>query len=582
MYIKVGASLSRPALTNFRLSGFASLFLFIFSVFWVWQVIRFYFEFQRLRDMYSFYTLLLNIPDVDVQTISWPEVVNRIIAIRDNNPTTSNALRRQTTMNHNQRLDAHDIANRIMREENYLIALFNKDILNLSIPLPLLKDRPFLTKTLEWNLSFCLLGFLFDDQGQVRRHFTRDAHRQQLIEGLRRRFIFMGFINMIFAPFIVGYLLLYYFFRYFEEYHKNPGALGSRQFTRFATWKFRDFNELPHLFEHRLSNAYTAAIKYVDQFPKEKTTIITRFVSFIAGSFAAVLVLASVVDPDLFLNFEITQDRNVFFYIGVFGAILAVSRGIIADEKLIFEPEAVMRQVVEHTHYLPDEWIDKLHSDFVHREFANLFQYKVTVFAQELLSVIFTPLVLWYSLPECSPAIIDFLREFTVHVDGIGYVCSFAVFDFKRHGNVRYGAPLQAEDERYQSKEGKMEQSFLNFKANHPDWIPSDPVGSVYLQKQRQRQKRSAMFSPPQVPAGASSIMSPPPMAKSMLTHRNPIPETDGHFESNLGDSYDSTTAAQPNAHHDDVDIQDGKDSGVLGMLNQIYDLNTKHARGMV
>ena len=58
------------------------------------------------------------------------------------------------------------------------------------------------------------------------------------------------------------------------------------------------------------------------------------------------------------------------------------------------------------------------------------------IFVQEILSVVLTPLVLWFSLPDCAPAITDFFREFTVHVDGLGYVCSFAVFDFKRHGNV--------------------------------------------------------------------------------------------------------------------------------------------------
>ena len=41
-----------------------------------------------------------------------------------------------------------------------------------------------------------------------------------------------------------------------------------------------------------------------------------RFVSFIAGSFAAVLILASVLDPDIFLHFEITPGRTVLFYIG--------------------------------------------------------------------------------------------------------------------------------------------------------------------------------------------------------------------------------------------------------------------------
>ena len=67
---------------------------------------------------------------------------------------------------------------------------------------------------------------------------------------------------------------------------------------------------------------------------------------------------------------------------------------------------------------------------------------KIMIYAQELLSVALTPFVLWLSLPDCAPAIVDFFREFTIHVDTLGYVCSFAVFDFKRHGNVKVSLNL--------------------------------------------------------------------------------------------------------------------------------------------
>jgi autophagy-related protein 9 len=73
----------------------------------------------------------------------------------------------------------------------------------------------------------------------------------------------------------------------------------------------------------------------------------------------------------------------------------------------------------------------------VHTEFGELFAVKVMIYAQELISVMVTPFILWFSLPDCAPAIIDFFRDFSVHVDGLGYVCSFAVFDFQRHGNVK-------------------------------------------------------------------------------------------------------------------------------------------------
>lgn len=130
---------------------------------------------------------------------------------------------------------------------------------------------------------------------------------------------------------------------------------------------------------------------------------------------------------------------------------------------------------------------------------------KIAIFFQEVLSVLLTPLILFFSLPPCAGAIIDFFREFSVHVDGVGYVCSFAVFDFTRHGTVK--AADQASDSNADDKsssgptgtgrknatrrkgpaynranENKMEKSFLHFKATHPDWQP-DPSSSIFLDK---------------------------------------------------------------------------------------------------
>ncbi|KAI8345924.1 autophagy protein Apg9-domain-containing protein [Mortierella sp. GBAus27b] len=456
--------------------------LLLFSTFWIGQLARLIYDIPELVDMCNFYTYLLRIPDEDIQTVSWGQVVNRIIKIRDNNPNTTTAATIHTT--DTQRLNAHDIANRIMRKENYMIAMFNKELINLSPPLPFLHGRAVLTRILEWSLGFCILGYVFDDRGQVRKRFLKDTRRAELVDGLGRRFQFMGIATMLFAPFISVYLMLYFFFRYFEEYHKNPGSIGTRQYTPLAKWKFKEFNELPHLFETRINVSYPLAMKYNNQFPKEKTILVCRFVAFISGSFAAVLALMTLFDQELLLGLEITTEKTVFFYLGLFGTIMAVSRGMIPDKAESFDPEELLRQVVEHTHYMPNEWRDKLHTDEVRKQFALLFEYNVVLFLMEFMSLVLTPLILCFSLPRCSEKIIDFFREFTVHVDGVGYVCSFAVFDFKRHGNVKYGAPVDATtDQRFISNEGKMEKSFLNFKQNNPDWEPSDPEGSMFLSR---------------------------------------------------------------------------------------------------
>ena len=61
----------------------------LFSTFFIWQLVSYALSMMRLMDMYRFYTHLLHIPDEDIQTISWPEVVRRIGAIREDNPLTA-------------------------------------------------------------------------------------------------------------------------------------------------------------------------------------------------------------------------------------------------------------------------------------------------------------------------------------------------------------------------------------------------------------------------------------------------------------------------------------------------------------
>jgi len=469
-----------------QMSGFANVLIWLFAFLWICKGFEYVKDIRRLRNMHDFYHYLLEIPDLEIQTVSWQEVVRRLMLLRDSNPSTANVVsdhhRRFMGSQSKQRMDAHDIANRLMRRDNYLIALINKDVLDLTLPIPFFRNRQLFSKTLQWNLSLCILDFVFNEQGQVRPHFLKDTHRRALSDGLRRRFLFAGVMNVVCAPFIFVYFMMLYFFRYFTEYQKNPSQIGSRQYTPFAEWKFREFNELWHLFQRRVNMSYPFASRYVDQFPKDKTVQISRFVAFITGALASVLALASVIDPEMFLGFEITRDRTVLFYLGVFGTIWAVARGGVPEENLVFDPEFALSNVTEYTHYLPSHWRGRLHSSEVRSEFALLYQMKVVIFLEEMLSVIFTPFVLWFSLPKCSDRLVDFFREFSVHVDGLGYVCSFAVFDFKKGANnpvkTDDGVARDLRGEYYSTKDGKMLASYYGFIDNY---VTNQRPGAPYL-----------------------------------------------------------------------------------------------------
>ena len=69
-----------------------------------------------------------------------------------------------------------------------------------------------------------------------------------------------------------------------------------------------------------------------------------------------------MIDPDLLIHFEVTPHRTVFFYLTVFGSMLVVVRGMIPEETRVFDPELLMTELIQYTHYMPDEWKDQLHS----------------------------------------------------------------------------------------------------------------------------------------------------------------------------------------------------------------------------
>ena len=129
------------------------------------------------------------------------------------------AQRRFLACQSKERLDASDIANRLMRRENYLIAMFNKDVLDLTIPFPFLRHRNVFSRTLEWTLMFSILDFVFDERGQVSPRFLKSDRRGELSRKLQQRFTFAGVMILILSPFVAGYLMIVYFLTYYTVSH---------------------------------------------------------------------------------------------------------------------------------------------------------------------------------------------------------------------------------------------------------------------------------------------------------------------------------------------------------------------------
>ena len=397
--------------------------------------------------------------------------------------------------------------------------------------------------------------------------------------------------------------------------------------------------------------AYPFASRYLDQFPKDKMTQLYKFVAFVAGALASVLFIFTLFDTEDFLGFEITPNRTALFYLGILGTIHVAARGAVPDSNVVHDPEFALQSVIECIHYCPASWKGRLHSDEVRKDFSSLYQLKAMIFVEEMMSLLFTPIILWFSLPRCSARIVDFFREFTIHVDGVGHVCSFAVFDFKKSGeNVVQAGGVRTKDtalreDYFSAKDGKMLASYYGFldtyatnpgRRHHPNHAstsgfhppPMFPdfmsprsaavAGNGLAQQLSNRQQpngdanhgamgghlspvQSVLLDPHHQPAALATRRSPrgmgqsrynpprqrqpdqrylrpqaieAPTAKDGLTTSRIIEE-----DSNLGDSWRTSKAAQLDSDTEDVEGEseaDGKGAGVLGLLYQFQKAQTE------
>mmetsp|Transcript_8745 Transcript_8745/g.18966 ORF Transcript_8745/g.18966 Transcript_8745/m.18966 type:complete len:814 (+) Transcript_8745:3-2444(+) len=395
------------------------------------------------------------------------------------------------------------VAQRIMRRENYLIAFFNKGLLDLTIPtipiwpLSTLTNKPreektaFFSKSIEWSIYFCALNYMYNHSRKIRPAFYGDP------SSLRRRLRLCGVAHAIFMPFLLFFVTLHFFMSNVYDWQSTKEYLGPREWSSLARWKFREFNELPHSFERRMEPSYKCAAAYLDMFgrPSPLKVALGRLLVFVSGSLGTLLLAFAAMNDAILLHVKIGQ-WNLLWYAGVLGVIFSVGKGMIpkatsphfghARRNLIEDMNLELEKLATHTHYLPDAWRGKGWHDNTKKAFAPMFQFKANHFAMEILSIMAAPLILCVSLPRCADKLCKFVRDSKVEAPGVGDIVGYSTFDFDSFEDENWRGKSQMDqssktsslgsgegmgvNRRPKSRHGKMEKSFFNFKGVYPNW----------------------------------------------------------------------------------------------------------------
>jgi autophagy-related protein 9 len=293
--------------------------------FWIVCLLQSLRKVKDAKQMAQFYHRELGLSETDLLSKKWDQVVDEIVD-------------KQTTagLTHN-RHDALDIANRIMRHDNYFIAMINcaeggapllplglgtftvpspipcipvscRNSLNLPEALVLPTPPDFLSTTLFYTLRWALLDDMFDPAT------FRLREKYSGMDGavaLQNRFKLAAIASFVLSPFIVLAMTMYLVLKHAEKILRRPAYATERRWNDLAKWRCRWFNEMEHVFDMRKEKSYKHADAYVEQFTSEVLGLLARFLTFVCGSLAGLLlVICSIIMLGIFLVTKTGEDEK--------------------------------------------------------------------------------------------------------------------------------------------------------------------------------------------------------------------------------------------------------------------------------
>lgn len=281
---------------------------------------------------------------------------------------------------------------------------------------------------------------MFNHKYQIRPAFYLDP------AALRRRFQLCGIAHIVFMPFLLFFVTVYFGLQNAYDWKSTKQYLGPRDWSLPAKWTFREFNELQHVFERRLAPSYKAAEAYLGLFgTNELVAALGRILVFVSGSLGAVLFAFAAINDAILLHVKIA-DWNLLWYGGVVGVVYSVGKSMIPDataqpksaRNLFGEMDEALATVASHTHYYPETWKGRGWEQSTYKAFSFMFKNKAKLFATEIVSLILAPFILCVSLAHCAEPICEFVVAARAEIPGAGEVCGYATFDFDEFCDERW------------------------------------------------------------------------------------------------------------------------------------------------
>ena len=376
----------------FRFNLFISIFFITFIVILIFRVINLVKDFYTFIPIKHFFNNELGINDIDLGILKWNSIIHKFKEIYDDKDIT-----------------IYYINNKITSIDNYFISLIDKNIIKTKN----------ISKLFEWNIKYCFINSLYYNNKYDLKFLNKN---EQFYKNIEKKIISVIIVNFLFMPFIINYMILYNIFNYGEKLYTSPSYLFNRSWTRLARWKFRNYNELNHEFNERLIKSQKPSGEYSSMFSNKIRETFCYFFLFILSSLFVTMILFSIINEKLLVNLYIIENKQMFWFMGVIGSIIAILRSNTA-KNIDCYPQEKMKEIKNIINSVPEEWLDVKKS-----QFFTFNKNKLIIISYDFLYTINAPFDLFYLYIDRN-YIFDFLNNITTNSAEYGHINKFALFD---------------------------------------------------------------------------------------------------------------------------------------------------------
>jgi len=403
---------------------FMYIFIIIFLIYWLWLAITMINELFRFMK-YRGYFKQIGIRTDELKVLSWNDVVIQMTKL-------------------DSTLTADTIVRSINNKDNYLIAIVSSNLFKI--------NPAFYTRGFLWLINVGILNRIFD--GVKRETLIIDTNKIKKSLKISAAFL------LLLSPFILILVIINYVIVLTTDIYTKKSYIGPKEWTLYAKLVFREYNELYHIFNERISKSYKYAVQYEQKFNAHMTNILMEKLIFVCGTYLTLLVIMTVYDETLLIYIKLFN-RNLLWYVAILTSIISIARLIMVYPSSVDESsEEIMIKMSKYTHYYPAKWRNKCHKADVLYDFRMLYKYKLISVGLEIASVVIIPFYMLFKLENDIDVVVDFIKQNTVYNEDVGHICKLGITNMDEIER----APFESDYSSFIEDE-KIERSIKNFKS---------------------------------------------------------------------------------------------------------------------